>query len=212
LEHSYITDKERYLMNIRLTKEKIKRLKNNYEEYSFIHKKPLNFNWLQHLIVWFIMLIVVSYVIDLITLPLTYIWGKGEISNFVFGIYVIVYTIAYINTYVKINRNKMNKKLTQFAGRVENIPFENEQLLLELENESYIPLDYRNIYTLDKLEKYFINGRADDFKEAINLFEEEKRYDEQMNEIKVMQELQLATYKKADEANTLGWIQLFTRR
>jgi hypothetical protein len=212
MEYSYITDKETYLLNIRLTKERIKRLKDNYEEYSFIHKKPLNFNWLQHIIVWFIMLVAVSYVIDLITLPLRYIFGEGEMSNFAFGIYVIIYTILYINAYVKINRNKLNKKMTQYAERAEIIPFENEQLLFEIENESFIPVDYRNLYTLGKLEKYFINGRADDLKEAINLFEEEKRYDEQMNEIKIMQELQLATYRKADEANTLGWIQLFTRR
>ncbi|TMU83777.1 hypothetical protein FGG79_18960 [Bacillus sp. BHET2] len=212
MENSYLTDKESILSNIRLTKERIKKLKNNYDDYYLIHKKPLNFNWLQHIIVWLIMLFVVSYAIDFITLPLAYIFGRGELSDFAFWVIVCLYTVTYINTYVRINRKKMKKKLTQYADRILEIPIENKKLLFEIENESVVPEDYRNIYTLDKLERYFINGRADDLKEALNLFEEEKRYDEQMNEIKVMQELQIATYRKADEASTLGWINLLTKR
>ncbi|WP_265738499.1 hypothetical protein [Pseudalkalibacillus salsuginis] len=44
------------------------------------------------------------------------------------------------------------------------------------------------------------------------MYEQEARHEEQINELRVMQILQEATYQKANEATTLGWINLFVRR
>ena len=66
--------------------------------------------------------------------------------------------------------------------------------------------------TKSKLESYLVNKRADTLKEALNLFEEEKRHDEQMREINIVQQMQEITYKKADEAATLGWVNLIFKK
>lgn len=75
----------------------------------------------------------------------------------------------------------------------------------------YISKTYINYYALTKLESYLINKRADSLKEALNLFEQEKRHDQQMKEINIVQQMQEINLRKSNEAATLGWINLLRR-
>lgn len=105
----------------------------------------------------------------------------------------------------------VKKKIRKNKDRINNIQLR----LTELDrmvNPVHIPKAYINNYALSKLESYFVNKRADTLKEALNLFEEEKRHDQQMIEINIVQQLQEMTYKKADEAATLGWYNFLFKR
>lgn len=89
-----------------------------------------------------------------------------------------------------------------------------QRLMNEIEediNPIHIPKTYINYYALTKLESYLINKRADSLKEALNLFEQEKRHDQQMKEINIVQQMQEINLRKSNEAATLGWINLLRR-
>ncbi|OYD57626.1 hypothetical protein CGZ90_13245 [Fictibacillus aquaticus] len=119
-----------------------------------------------------------------------------------------MYSILFNRLNNKLYKNKINKN----RNRINKIISEKEFYFDKLEKESLVPMTYRNLYALDRFITYFKNGRADSLKEAINLFEQEVRHEEQINELRIMQQLQEATYQKANEATTLGWINLFVRR
>lgn len=54
---------------------------------------------------------------------------------------------------------------------------ETQKSIAELENTFFLPEKYRNSSTIAKLLDIFLEGRADTWKEALNLFEQESRMD-----------------------------------
>lgn len=70
-------------------------------------------------------------------------------------------------------------------------------------NADYIPDEYIEEYALKKLELYLINKRADTLKEALNIFEQEKRDNQRIEEIKKLQQLQEKTYEKIYDTGKL---------
>ena len=123
-----------------------------------------------------------------------------------------LYLIVFGYGYNQINNKALNKKLIINKERIQQIIHEREKILPYLEKNSLVPQSYRNVHALSNFESYLITGRAETLKEAMNLYEQELRHEQQINEIRIMQQLQEATYKKADEAATIGWINLFTKR
>ncbi|RDW16691.1 hypothetical protein [Oceanobacillus chungangensis] len=127
---------------------------------------------------------------------------------------MIIFTVLYIIGYTKYIRrkeNRANQQLVENSSLIQSLTAEKEQLL-QLIHHSNIPQKYVSIGALQTFEQYVVNGRADNLKEAINLYEQELRHQEHMNELRQLKQIEIATYQKADEAATVGWINLFTRR
>lgn len=131
----------------------------------------------------------------------------GNFANPTLGVLLFLAAIYFLFIWPTVH---VKKKVKNNIERINEIKF----LLKELSEKIdpiHIPKGYINIYALTKLESYILNKRADNLKEALNLFEQEKRHDQQMQEINTVQQLQEMTYKKANEATTLGWMNLFSR-
>lgn len=131
----------------------------------------------------------------------------GRDINPLLGLVIFFGSIYFLFIWPTLN---VKKKIKKNKERINEIHL----LLNDLErkvNPVYIPRTYINKYALSKLQSYFLNKRADTLKEALNLFEQEKRHDQQMREINIVQQIQEMTYKKANEAATLGWYNLFKK-
>ena len=114
--------------------------------------------------------------------------------------FLFIWPTVYVKKKVKRNKERINEIKSSLGELNKNV------------NPVHLPKVYINKYALSKLETYLINKRADTLKEALNLFEQERRHDQQMQEINAVQQLQEMTYKKANEATTLGWINLIYKK
>ncbi|MDG5789311.1 hypothetical protein QA612_17765 [Evansella sp. AB-P1] len=125
----------------------------------------------------------------------------------IFGLILIV--ILFYLFFIWPSQN-VRGKLKKNMSRIDEIHIKLKNIENKI-NPELIPDNYINQYALSKLESYLVNKRADTLKEALNLFEQEKRHDEQMNELSIIHQIQESTNRKASEAVTLGWINLFKR-
>lgn len=100
--------------------------------------------------------------------------------------FLFVWLAIYVNKKITKNKDKINEIKRRLADLNEEV------------TPVYIPRTYINDYALSKLKSYFSNRRADTLKEALNLFEDEMRHNQQMREINTVRELQEVTFKKAD--------------
>lgn len=86
-------------------------------------------------------------------------------------------------------RISVKKKIQKNRTRIEEL----RDLLNEVaqaDKPFYLPKKFINEYALLKLESYFVNNRVDTLKEAINLFQKEKIYDNKMKELNTIKEIQ----------------------
>lgn len=94
---------------------------------------------------------------------------------------------------VKYIRYKRKKKEEQFAETDERIAvLQNEYWAVEQERQKFIsenghvinwiPQEYRNLGALSFIKKMLVDGRADTWKEAVNLYHEKKNRDEDRRE------------------------------
>jgi len=62
----------------------------------------------------------------------------------------------------------------------------------EVENISVLPEKYRNIQSIEKIQEYITNKRADSLKEALNLYEDEKMKSQQTRALNRISQQQTA--------------------
>ncbi|WP_434510089.1 hypothetical protein [Desulfitobacterium sp. AusDCA] len=118
------------------------------------------------------------------------------------GIHYLVGWIAFfVLICAFIYLRKMNKRLLKKPElNIENIDQEYNQNFEEL-NTSIIPQDYRNLYSLNKIEGYLRNNRADTLRDCINLLEEDKKHEEQIENLKRIQDQNDELYQLALQNN-----------
>lgn len=142
-----------------------------------------------------------------------FVWWIGSgILLAIFRLQIIgsLFFVILLFLYFWWPRYQVRQKIAKNSNRIEELRSLIDNLQASI-NPSLIPKSYIHLHALNKLESYILNKRADDVKEALNLYEEELRHDEQLRELNIVQQMQEATYKKANEATTLGWVNLFRR-
>lgn len=187
-------EKEILLEEIRQYQSIVNQSINLQHEHESFYSKPafiVGLGLRGRIITFFILCIVfVSLNIPLVSMVIFY----GSLY------FLFIWPTIHVNGKVKRNKERINEIKKLLGELSKNV------------NPVHLPKTYINEYALSKLESYLLNKRADTLKEALNLFEQEKRHDQQMQEINAVQQLQEMTYKKANEATTLGWINLITKK
>lgn len=213
-------EKNELLLNINETKNMINKLQNTHRSLTALYKEPIKFGCLGHLIAFFIywasLSYILSWVLGVILYPIKIMLSDNIADKFgsvVAVILVIIVALSYPYLFNLINKKhlKQNDDIAR-SSTAKNLELEKQSIIQYIETHSVVPADYRYLSALNTFEKYLINKRADSLKECINLFEQEIRHEEQINEIRILQEMQAATYQKASEAATIGWIDILTRR
>lgn len=179
-----IVPSKELLDNIRTTKSKLQSYVLGKKELETYKKKSL-FNWKQ-ILLWLIVLGAFASAYESI----------GFEAN---GVVAIIFTIVYFIVASRLNTFFHNKLIQLKKDRIDFLVKQQKDCLDYFKNGTVVPEDYIQENVLYKLESYVINKRADSIKEAINLFENEERHLEQMNELRINQELQELTYWKIDE-------------
>lgn len=208
------------LNNIQSTRNEVNNIIYINKKIGNYFKEPIKLGFSGHigaLLISFILWLVAFLLVVLILIyPLEMIFGE-DLAQLIFnglGLLLLLGTIiGYVFLYSTTNKKIVESNIKADKNEeVVKLRQDRDKLLLSLSSNSNIPKDYWTIDALNTFEKYIINKRAEDLKECINLYEQESRHDEQMREINAMQQLQEATYRKASEATTLGYMNLLFRR
>jgi hypothetical protein len=212
-------EKEELLLNINETREAVKKVQGIHNQLTSLFKKPMNFGCIGHVIAFTVyvplMSILVGFVLEIFLIPIKWITTENtfDVITTVWAYSILIgIAISYPYAFNLINKKRSKKNEELFNNElVQKLEKEKLYLLQRINDYTVIPEDYRYVNALNIFEKYLVNQRADNLKECINLFEQEKRHEEEIQELKIMQQMQEATYRKANEATTLGWINLFRR-
>lgn len=105
-----------------------------------------------------------------------------------------------------IEKEIFRKRFDKRKSKIDEINSVIKRTYEESERLSILPSKYRNIYTIDKIQDYIKNKRADSFKEALNLYEDEMMRIEQMkilNNISQQQEHMIQQQKATNRR--LAW-------
>jgi hypothetical protein len=207
------TQKNSILENLNFTKDQVSTLVNNHREYVNYHRKPLNFSRLKHVVAFLLFSLALSLLYAIVASPIAVVFNI-ETESLTEPVAVPLFIgsiILYFICYRLFNNRQQKVKLVKHAVRINQIISEKEMILHRLDQESIVPSTYRNMSALNRFIQYFKDGRAETMKEAMNLYEQEVRHEEQLQEIQVMQHLQAATYQKADEAVRVGWMNYFSK-
>ncbi|WP_018921971.1 hypothetical protein [Salsuginibacillus kocurii] len=188
--------KEELLSEVRYYKNLVNKFVTLQNEFNDYHTKPLANLTLWNKLVKLFVLYLISGIVFI-----------SILDNVLLFTITFVGSIYFLFVWPKVH---VKKKLIRNQPRIREI----QSLIEDLENNirpKYIPNSYINIYALTRIETYLVDKRADTLKEALNLFEQEKRHDKYMREINLVQQMQEITYNKASEATSIGWINLFKR-
>lgn len=95
---------------------------------------------------------------------------------------------------IAILRNKNNEKvkiaITANSTTISALKNEYSNNLQILDKFSVVPTTFRNKFTVEYLISYLVNKRADNLKEAINIYEQEMRHRELIAHIQQLQQQQ----------------------
>lgn len=146
-------------------------------EYKKIHSPFITIKLGSGIILFFVLLFVISIVIN----------GPENDSLLQFlGVMLIIFLLF-------LNRLQIMHRVKKNSPRINELNKEYQELSLSLKNTG-LAEQYSYTYAIEKLINYLSVGRADNLKEALNLFEIELRHDEQLNrlrDIHVQQQKQL---------------------
>lgn len=213
-------EKEKLLLNIDETRNMIKKLQNTHSSLTAQYKKPIKLGCLANLvgfvIYWFIITFSLAYLLGVVLYPINVMLSDNMADKFGTVIVVLIMIIVaisypYLLNFINKKRMKENAAIAK-SDTAKRLELEKQTIIQYIETHSVVPADYRYYNALNCFEKYLINHRADNLKECINLFEQEIRHEEQINEIRLLQEMQEATYQKVDEVVRISWINILTRR
>lgn len=202
-------DKKQLLEVISSSKLQIKKLANIREEYREYHMPYYNVAKL-HIIV---KLILGYFLFTLVASPVPFLAAfGGYFLIVVFGLIAIFATIyLYIILEEKINLYQIKKKTIKHADRIKEIIEEEKSLMNFLESMN-LPLDYCYPNAIGHFESYLLNQRADSLKECINLYEQEIQHQNQIKELRTIQQIQELTLEEARTAKNIAIFNLFARR
>lgn len=216
-------EKENLLRNIAETRNDVNRLQSIYSHLNSLYKSSIQLGCIGHVVAfivyWSLGVWLLSFILKIFSFldVILYALLSEAILDSIATIiaYILIFGVAFSYPYVfnQINKKRM-KKNAEIAksGEAQKLELEKQAFIDKIQNNSVIPVDYCYTKALNAFERYLLNQRADNLKECINLYEQERRHEEQIQEIKLMQQLQEKTYEKANEATTIGWINLLTRR
>ncbi len=145
--------------------------------------------------------------------------GVGMVISFanylIFGILAIMSLFITIYIYItleeKINLFQIKQKVTKNAARIQAIIQEEQKIVSFLEEKGY-PLNYGYPKAVRTFENYLHNYRADSLKECINLFEQEIKHQEHIEELRTVQQIQEMTYNEARSAKNIAFLSFLFRR
>jgi hypothetical protein len=206
-------DKTLLLDAISNSKRQIEVLANIREEYRQYYTPTFNVAKLPLLV----KLILGYFLFTIITIPIPFLAAAiGGIFSFVifgvvaiFAIFITIYLYIFLEE--KINLYQIKKKTTRHAERIKEIINEEKNLMQFLEGIN-LPLNYCYPSTIMQFESYLLNHRADTLKECINLYEQELRHQDHINELRTIQQMQEMTLREARTAKNVAIFNLFARR
>ncbi|MGT8956979.1 hypothetical protein [Bacillus cereus] len=117
----------------------------------------------------------------------------------------------YTEVIYRLNRIQINKRVEKNNHTLTNLILAEKQLVEQLDILK-IPVDYRYPYAISRFESYLSNYRADNYKDCVNIFEQERHNERKIDELRTIQELQRVTNHKIDKGNTIGLINLIKNR
>ncbi|MCM3663467.1 hypothetical protein M3204_03575 [Mesobacillus subterraneus] len=202
-------DKIQLLEVISVSKQQIKSLAKIRKEYREYHIPNYNVAKLPLIV----KLILGYFLFTLVATPIPFLAALGGYFVIVvFGLIAIFATIyLYITLEEKINLYQIKKKTIKHADRIKEI-IEEEKSLMEFLESLNLPLDYCYPSAVGQFESYLLNQRADSLKECINLYEQEKQHQNQINELRTIQQIQELTLEEARTAKNIAIFSLFARR
>jgi len=106
---------------------------------------------------------------------------------------LVVLSIVLFRRLGKVKEKSLIRK--RFETRKNEIDEINSIILAtfeEVENISVLPEKYRNIQSIEKIQEYITNKRADSLKEALNLYEDEKMKSQQTRALNRISQQQTA--------------------
>ncbi|WP_026694095.1 hypothetical protein [Peribacillus kribbensis] len=181
------SEREIFIINLRNTKKELNKLINDQQELNQIQSPP-KLHWILNLLLWAFILGGLENLLKI-----------SERGNLVASIIFISYTSLYIYGLGKINKSLLEKKLSENKVRIEHLKEQINNSNQYLHKDSIVPQEYLYNEALDRFISYGINKRADSIKEAINLFEEETKHQQSIDELHELQDMQAATYLKVNE-------------
>ena len=115
----------------------------------------------------------------------------------------------------KINRYFKGKRMEKNKEKIEQLILKYNKNLRLMDSHSMVPACYRSTYAVISFIQYIENLRADNLKEAINLFEHDRQHMQQMYELmsikdsqdKIIEETKRAAYAAGD-AEFAAWFNL----
>ena len=141
-------------------------------EYNKIHRPYFRIKLFSGIVVGIILYIVLTLIAVILT--------GMDTDDFV-GITIII----SICLTLFLNRLQIMHRVKKNGAYIEELKNEYQDLSLLIKNTG-LHDQYSYTYAIEKLLNYLNVGRADSFKEALNLFEAELRHDEQLNKLKEM--------------------------
>jgi len=186
---------EKILNEIRELKGYLKEYMKYHELYQKCHYHPIYSARLLYKIIVFCILV------GLLAQPSLQKIANNEIFMLSYFVFIIFLVFVYPKIALQNHIKKNQPQIEEYQKLMDSV----KQKI----QPQYIPDNYLNMYALNKLESYFVNKRADTLKEALNLFEEEKRFDEQMKEINTIKQLQQKTLQEARETKVASWLNLY---
>jgi hypothetical protein len=131
----------------------------------------------------------------------------------VVAVIAVILAPSYLIWIPAYNRKYLNKKQIENADRIKRIPLEKSQIVYALEQKSIVPKKYWYSYALAKIEGYIQDFRADSLKESLNLFEEDVKHNDsiqQLINIQIQQEqLIIEMQDTQSEIRTNTYINMF---
>lgn len=200
--------KNETLNEISKAKEPSRRLSSIRKEYKEIHKP---YFYLPRLIKIILSIFIFSFILGVIgelftALPLV---GINIITSLII-LFISIVATYYVSIYLEVSLEQfqIKKKIEKNAERIKDLKKEEHEITLFLK-DLHLPPSYCFPSALNAFESYLINFRADDIKECINLYEQEKAHNQQMYELRTIQQIQETIYSEARSAKNIAIFSLF---
>lgn len=201
---------ERELLLEKLTEiiKPVQQLSNIRGEYRNYHTPFIDVTRF-HII---IKLILGYLLFTIVSIPVALLSFGNMVIFVILGIISIFITIyLYITLEEKINLFQINKKTSKHLNRIQSIVNEEAEIMKYLEEQD-MPLAYCYPNAIKNFETYLKNQRADNLKECINLLEQDIQHQQNINELRTIQQIQEMTYQEAKSSKNIALLNLLTRR
>lgn len=158
-------------------------------EYNKFYSPYVRINFARGVILFFILMFAIGVIINS---------PKNGSTFQLIGFMLIIFLLLS-------NRLQIRYRVKKNQLRIDELKKEYQELSLLIKNTG-LAEQYSYTYAIEKLINYLSVGRADNLKEALNLFELELRHDEQLNKLR---EINLQQQKQLQELQSIKGIVRF---